>query len=170
MTQPTRIRWVVSSKPKAILLAIACAAVGGLGLLLAFRFLTASQVTSSAASPNHRFRAEVVDRSFPSIDRNFQLRIVDGDGNWRTVFRSPDEPPSGIGQERLLWSEDSQRLLLVGKFWGRESAQLANGECLYLLYDLASGQVWCNSDQQGPSFDPKELEGFDFREPLTMKP
>ena len=84
---------------------------------------------------------------------------------------SPDESPTGIGSERFLWSKDSKRLLLVGKcFWVREGVQLESGEFLYFLYDVPSGQVWCNSDHRGPPFGPNELAGYDFGESLTLKP
>ncbi len=99
------------------------------------------------------------------------MRIEEAGGASRTVFTSPDEPPSGIGQERFLWSKDGTRLLLVGKrFWVRDEAKPADGECLYFLYDVPSGRVWCNSDKQGPPFGTAELAGYDFGEELTLAP
>jgi len=128
--------------------------------------------TTSLLSPEQRLRAVLLDRPhFPSIDRNFVVRIEETEGVSRKVFMSPDEPPTGIGSERFLWSKDSKRLLLVGKrFWVREGVQLESGEFLYFLYDVPSGQVWCNSDQRGPPFGPNELAGYDFGESLTLKP
>jgi hypothetical protein len=153
----------VSRSPKQYHLAIAVVAVIAIGIFAMVWLLTLSYVSASAVSPDGTLRAEIVDRSFQFIDRNFRVRIVDGKGIARTVFRSPDESPSGVGQEQLLWSADGNRLLLVGKFWVREGAELANGKCLYLLYDIPSGQVWCNSDQRvGSGFDREQLEGFDL--------
>jgi hypothetical protein len=52
----------------------------------------------------------------------------------------------------------------------RDSVELDTGEFLYLLYDLPSGKIWCNSDQEGPPFGANELDGYDFGEPLMLKP
>jgi hypothetical protein len=138
------------------------------GLFAALR----REETTSLLSPDQRLRAVLLDRPhFPSIDRNFVVRIEETEGVSRKVFMSPDESPTGIGSERFLWSKDSKRLLLVGKrFWVREGVQLESGEFLYFLYDVPSGQVWCNSDRQGPPFGPNELAGYDFGESLTLKP
>ena len=134
-----------------------------MGIILAGWWATSTQVTASASSPDGSYRAKVVDRSFRFIDRNFQVLIEAGAGNTRVVFRSPDEPVSGLGHEQLLWSADGRRLLLVGNFWVRDGAEIADGACLYLLCDATSGQVWCNSDQHvAPGFGREELEGFDL--------
>ena len=154
----------------AIILAIAGAVAAGCFFFLVWA-MGASEVTTSAVSPDQQLRAELVDRKVHVIDRNFCIRIVGANGTSRIVFRSPDESPTGIGQERFLWSQDGQRLLLVGRrFWVRKGAELTSGESLYYLYDVNSGHVWCNSDQQGPPFDLAELEGHDFGEPLALKP
>ena len=145
------------------------------GLLIAFYFvvgamLSLSAVTASATSPDGRLRAEIVDRRLHFIDRNFRLRIVDPKRMATVVFTSPDESPRGVGHDRLLWSSDSRRLLLIGpNFWVREEAKLKSGESLYLLYDAPSGSVWCNSDQDGPPFGEGELAGYDFGESMAMR-
>jgi hypothetical protein len=127
-------------------------------------------MTTSAASPDGQYRAELVDRRIHTIDRNFRIRIMDSMGKSQVVFLSPDENPLKIGQERFLWSQDGKRLLLLGRgFWVRKGAELANGESLYFLWDAPSGHTWCNSDQRGPPFDISELEGYDFGETLELK-
>jgi hypothetical protein len=158
------------TRPIAIVLAITGAVLVS-GFCMLVWAMGTSTVTTSAVSPDGQYRAELLDRKAHMIDRNFRVRVVDADGRPRIVFDSPDESPNGIGQERFLWSQDGQRLLLVGhRFWVRDGAELTNGELLYLLYDVESGAVWCNSDQQGPPFDLAELEGYDFGETLTLKP
>ncbi len=148
-------------------MAVVVAALLLAGLLAALR----SEETISLVSPDQQLRAVLLDRPhFPSIDRNFTVRIEDAKGASRKIFVSPDESPLGVGSERFLWSTDSRRLLLVGKrFWVRAGVQLKGGECLYLLYDISSGRVWCNSDQRGPPFGPDELAGYDFGENLTLQ-
>jgi hypothetical protein len=148
----------------------ACMTAAGF-MMLGIRYLQRPEITTSLRSPDQRLRAELVDRPhFPTIDRNFSLRIVGPDGSSRRIFTSPDESPSGVGTDRFFWSTDSKGLLLIGKrFWVRDGAQLDNGEFLYLLYDVPSGKIWCNSDQRGPPFGPNELAGYDFGEPLTQR-
>jgi hypothetical protein len=170
MIEPAGVNSVPARRSNAIALAVIGALTLAFFLSLVW-LMSISEVTASAMSPDGRMRAEVVDRSFPRIDRNLRIRIVDDKGDAQVVFTSNDEPRSGIGQDRLLWSSDGQRLLLVGKkFWVREGVELTAGEFLYVLYDLPSGKVWCNSDHDGPPFGLEELEGFDFGEPLTLKP
>ncbi len=144
------------------------------GVLAAF-VMTARprlQETASSLSPDGRLRAVLLDPRSPfQVDRNFMVRIDEAGGASRTVFRSPDESPRGIGHDRLLWSRHSTRLLLVGKrFWVRGAAKLADGECLYFLYDVPSGRIWCNSDVTGPAFGTAELAGYDFGEDLVLEP
>ena len=144
------------------------------GLLVAFyavvgAVLSLSTVTTAATSPDGTLRAEIVDRRVNFLDRNFRLRIVDAAGKATVVFTSPDENPRGVGHDRLLWSRDSRRLLLVGRnLWVRDEAKLKSGESLYLLYDVPSGRVWCTSDQSGPPFGEEELAGYDFGEAMVM--
>ena len=143
-------------------------------LLVALLFLCAlrQEETTSLLSPDNRRRAVLHDRPHsPSIDRNFEVRVEEvGEASYK-VFSSPDESPLGIGSERFLWSKDSKTLLLVGRrFWGREGVQLETGEFLYLLYDVSTRKVWCNSDVQGPPFGANELAERDFGEKLTLKP
>ena len=146
-----------------------------LGLLIAFfaaffALITWPVVTTAATSPDGALRAEIVDRRLHFSDRNFRLRIVDAKGQAKVVFRSPDESPGGTGQERLLWSSDGRRLLLIGRrFWVRGEAKLESGESLYLLYDVPSGRVWCNADVEGTPFGEQELAGYDFGEELVRQ-
>jgi hypothetical protein len=96
----------------------------------------------------------------PGFDRNFELRLTQvRTGEARTVFQSPDEGrPSG--SERIVWSADGSRFLLLGRhFFVTERAKLAGGEQAYLMMDVRSGQQWCNASQQPrlPGFGVDEL-------------
>jgi hypothetical protein len=106
------------------------------------------------------------------IDRNFVVRVEDCQTHDSfVIFSSPDEGMP-IGSERFLWSKDSAQLLLVGKhFVVHEGAELETGESLYLLYDVASGVVWCNARQQSSfaSFGLAELAGHDFGEEFGLR-
>lgn len=132
------------------------------------------KVTTSMPSPDGRWEAELLDTEWgilPAIDRNFHVRIVRCDGDAQTVFMSPDQSPSSVGNERFLWSSDSTRLLVVGRrFYVRKSVRLKNDESLYFMYDLPSGQVWCNYDEQcgHPTFGMADLSGYDFGEELLL--
>jgi hypothetical protein len=66
----------------------------------------------------------------------------------RTVFRSPDEGRP-IGSERIVWSVDGSRFLVLGRhFYGSDAARFPSGEQAYFLMDLPTGKVWCNAGQQ----------------------
>lgn len=105
------------------------------------------KVTLQSLSPDHSYRVTL--RELPVfLDRNFALELVDSrTGRSNEVFRSPDE---GLpGSERIIWSEDSTRFLLLGtNFVTVSGATLPNGEQLYLMYDTVSGIIRCNASQQ----------------------
>jgi hypothetical protein len=119
-------------------------------------------VTLTSLSPDDRWRVVLVER--PAwIDRNFTVRLEDIDtGSSRVVFRSPDEG-GPVGSERVVWSADGSKFLLLGRYFVTDDAgQLPTGEQAYLLMDVRSGQIWCNSPQQSqfPNFDIKELHAI----------
>ncbi len=129
-------------------------------------------VTTSRLSPDETMRAFLVE-SFTHC-RNFDVRLEHkrrGAGPARVIFRSPDEGHP-IGTERFIWSKDSKWLLLVGRhFCTREAPRLASGETLYLLYNVKTGEVRCNSHQQSEhaSFTLGDLEQLSFEDPLQSK-
>lgn len=99
------------------------------------------------------------------LDRNFYLRLhhVTGRTN-ATIFDSPDEGRP-VGMERIVWSRDSSRLVLIGRhFFVGDAARLTNGEAIYLLYDIKSGSIRCNATQQSkyPNFTQDDLKNTDW--------
>jgi hypothetical protein len=127
-----------------------------------------SPVSLSKLSPNRQYLAEIVELRVPERDRRFEVRVARRNGSASeitTIYRSPDE---GRAAERLLWSEDSRYLLLVGKYLavGRECV-MDNGEVIYLLYDLDKRETRCNSCQltnHMKTFDFNDLKQFKFGE------
>jgi hypothetical protein len=113
----------------------------------------------SSLSPDDSLRLTLLERRL-DIDRNFQLTIEDvKSGRTRVIFRSPDEGRP-VGSERVIWSADSSRFVLLGRhFYVKESANLSSGEQAYLLMDVPSGRIWCNAEQQSryPGFEMKDL-------------
>jgi hypothetical protein len=105
-------------------------------------------VTVTSFSPDDALRVVVVERP-GYIDRNFEVRLEDtATGQTRTVFQSPDEGRP-IGSERVVWSADGSRFLLLGRhFFVTERGKLSTGEQAYLMMDVRTGQVWCNASQQ----------------------
>lgn len=105
-------------------------------------------VTVTSLSPDDAHRVAVVE--LPAFfDRNFEVRLEEvGSGQVRTVFRSPDEGRP-VGSERVVWSADGARFLLLGRhFYITDAGKLPSGEQAYLFMDVRSGQVWCNASQQ----------------------
>ncbi len=134
----------------------------GAGLLFA-RGLAAIryQTTQLSLSPDERFRVRILDRGFPSIDRNFQVRVERlADHKETTILESPDEDYTSPGRERIVWSGDGKRFVVVGPgFIVGDGPWKPDEEVLYLMADVESGQVWCNSNQQTayPHFTCKDL-------------
>ncbi len=115
-------------------------------------------VSSSMLSHDGKYLAEVVEIWVPERDRRFEVRITRkdvGSAQPEVVYQSPDE---GRPEERLLWSSDSRHVLLVGKYLAAGPEFVADtGETIYLLYNVQTGEVRCNSSQLQP-----RLKGFDF--------
>jgi hypothetical protein len=111
-------------------------------------------------SPDDKLRVALIEHRL-SVDRNFHLRL-DGveTGQSRVIFRSPDEGRP-IGSERIVWSADSSRFLLLGRhFYQADAARLPTGEQPYLMMDVPSGQIWRNASQQSefPDFTIDDLK------------
>jgi hypothetical protein len=157
---------------KRVLIAMFFAALIGFGLAWVFGGLAAERTTLTRLSPDETLRASLVERVFPSFDRNFQIRLEDlVKGETTTIFRSPDEGKP-YGTERLIWSKDSKWLLLVGRHcFVKEDLFLDNGDQLYFLYQVASGRFWLNSAERPdlPALKAEMVDGVEFTEPVTLK-
>jgi hypothetical protein len=128
------------------------------------------RTTTTRLSPDETLRASLSEP--PGLDRNFMVRIENlVTGASRTIFRSPDEGgPSGT--ERLIWSKDGTKLLLVGRhFFVKDDLFLDNGDQLYFLYDVPTGRGWWNSEGLATSSPLKAemVEGLEFTEPVRLK-
>jgi hypothetical protein len=118
------------------------------------------QVALVSLSPDDKWQVRLIDRN-PFLDRNFDVELVDlSDYSVATIFHTPDEGRP-IGSERIVWSPDSSKFVLLGRHFNycRESARLPTGEIAYLLYDMKSRTLRCNSEQQTmPPFKVEELD------------
>jgi hypothetical protein len=117
--------------------------------LVSFRNFGMAQekITLQSLSPDGSHRVTL--RELPAfLDRNFALELVDPrTGQSNQVFRSPDEGQPG--SERIIWSEDSTRFLLLGtNFSTLSQASLPSGEQIYVMYDTVAGTLRCNASQQ----------------------
>jgi hypothetical protein len=157
---------------KRILIASFLAALLGSVLTWGFGGLVAERTTLTRLSPDETLRASLVEREFPSIDRNFQIRLENlVKGETTTIFRSPDEGRP-YGTERLIWSKDGKWLLLVGRHcFVKDDLFLDNGDQLYFLYQVPSGKFWLNSAERPdlPALKAEMVEGVEFTEPVTLK-
>lgn len=128
----------------------------GLGFLAGRCPLVRDSVALTSLSPDDALCVKLVEvESSFRVARNFRILLTYlGSGEARTVFHSPDEGRP-IGSERVVWSADSSRFLLVGRhFIVSEGARLPTGEAAYLMMDVPTGQIWCNATQQS------SLRGF----------
>ena len=139
------------------------------GILLGAILEYSRPVTLVSLSPNDRYQVQLIE-SNSFIDRNFELRLEDLENNsWTTLFRSPDVG-GPIGSERIIWSRDSSRFVLLGRHFDstRGVPLLENGEIVYLMYDIPSMRLWCNSVQQRdyPGFGMEEIDEFEWQSEL----
>ena len=145
-----------SLKALFVVVLVAAAAAGGYALRGSAIFIR--PVTLTSLSPDDALRVALIE--LPRFDRNFELRLQDvRTGTTRTVCESPDEGRP-VGSERIVWSTDSSRFLLLGRrFRVRPPGILSHGEQAYLMMDVRSGQLWCNATQQSahPGFGIAEL-------------
>jgi hypothetical protein len=136
-------------------------------LLLAVTLARAPATTVVSLAPNEKLRVHLVELRW-RLDRNFELRLENvATGATTVIFSSPDEGVP-IGSERVLWSRDSSRVLLVGRHFSlARDERIASGEALYLLYDARTGEAWCNASQQRrlPSFTYADVAAVDWATP-----
>jgi hypothetical protein len=157
---------------KMLRLVVAFLVVGligcGLGWWLQSQF--GERITVARLSPDETFRASLSERT--GTGRLFDVRIENLiTRKTITVFRSPDEG-GPYGSERLIWSKDGTKLLLVGRhFFVKEDLFLDNGDQLYFLYEVPTGRSWCNAEGLTGVAPLKAIvvEGIDFTEPVRLK-
>lgn len=128
-----------------------------------YRTFIYESVTLKSLSPDDQWLVTLVERP-RFIDRNFELRLKDESSYTETrIFTSPDEGLH-VGSERILWSPDSTQFVLLGRHFITDGrGALPNGEVLYLLYDLDSGELKCNAHQQSvyEPFDLSDIPWFE---------
>jgi len=138
---------------------------GGMALLLWLLALTScgkkELVSLESVSPNGRFKVQMVE--LPVFDRNFQLKLISDGKMPELIYSSPDEGRP-IGTERIIWSKDSDYLLLIGKeFNAGKEARLSSGEYLYLLYQVSTKKLRGNATQANhQKFTVSDVNGIEF--------
>lgn len=152
--------------------ALSLAAAAGFALRGCLDF--SRPVTVSSLSPDDSLRVSVVERTgFLRIDRNFDVWLEKvTSGQSRIVFRSPDEGKP-IGSERVVWSADGSRFLLLGRHFDiTDRGKLSTGEQAYLMMDVQTGQLWCNASQQAhyPGFGVQDLRPVKWLEWAPAEP
>ncbi len=130
------------------------------------------ELSLRSLSPDDRWEVQLLEiRPKLAIDRNFVLRVKDNKlGTSKDIFSSPDEGRPE-GSERFIWSDDSTRFLLAGRhfFANTETPTLPNGDALYLMYDVKTGELWCNASQAHfKPFTAADVELIRWREPLIL--
>ena len=157
---------------KRILITTMIAGPLGLGLGFVLATLGGERTTTSRLSPDETLRASLVERNVRGIDRHFQIRLENlTDQTTRTIFHSPDEG-TPEGTERLIWSKDGKKFLLVGRhFFVKEDLFLDNGDQLYFLYDVPTGKGWNNLAQSNaiPALKAEMIRDVEFTEPIKLR-
>lgn len=115
---------------------------------LGFKFLKLSDRTIiNRLSPDDNLRIRLIER-LPDFDRQFYLKLEIIDEKPKIIYQSRNENYPA-GSERIIWSSDSSRFILVGRHFNvRISGNdvfLSTGEYIYLMYEITSGQLLCNT-------------------------
>ncbi|NEO82758.1 MAG: hypothetical protein F6J87_00630 [Spirulina sp. SIO3F2] len=103
------------------------------------------RITLISTSPNTRARVFIIEQRF--MFRSIELRLQKKGENTISIFIAETKDPPGA--ERVIWSKDSSKFILLGRnFYGIESYpeqfRSQNGELLYVLYNLNANQKYCH--------------------------
>lgn len=130
---------------KGFLVVLAIVTVVLIGSCL-FRVRLRDVLVSDSPDGAHRM---IVRERARHIDRNFHVVLVDlVTGNERVIFTSEDQSPTN-SHERFVWSGNSSKVALVGdRYYVIPEATLENGEIVFLMYDLESETLKCNSEYE----------------------
>lgn len=97
-------------------------------------------------------------------DTNYHIYLYDlSENTEREIWISPDEEKTS--EFRAIWSNDGQKVLVVGKnlFFRNKNLKLQNGDVLYFLFDTNTNQKWCNcNDSREISLDYEVLKANGF--------
>ena len=128
-----------------------------------------TRVSLKSMSPDGLTQVEIVEIT-GRFDRNFYVRLTDVQRGIATnIFYSPDE--GSPSTERIVWSRDSSRLLLLGReFFVKGQGRMQDGQQLYLLYDHKSGELKCNATQQDRyrGFNRADLVAIDWNDQIEQ--
>ena len=125
-------------------------------------FIFTLRDTLVSNSPDGDYQIIVRERG-RFIDRNFRVVLVDRKtGVERVIFDSFDQSPT-ITRERFVWTHDSSKVALTGdRYYATPEASLANGEIVFLMYDVKSDKLWCNAD------DDRRYERLSAQEAVSI--
>ena len=128
------------------------------------------RVTLTSLSPDDTCRGRIVERPrrTPPFSLRFQRLRPETEEETLCVWAEGEGRPPG--SERLIWSVNGDRLLLLGRhFEVNGAARLPNGEQMYVLYDVPGRKLLTNalrSRGQGFSLDDvRRIEWYGWRPP-----
>lgn len=92
------------------------------------------------------------------MDRNFDVWVEQiADGSRTNIFKSPDEGRP-VGTERIIWSENNDEFVLVGKEFFLANPSEIGLERPYLWYSFKTQKLYCNASQtELPHFSEDDL-------------
>lgn len=129
---------------------------------------------SNTLSPDGTQRIVIRQRRPITLDRNFRIVLIDeATKDEREIFYSLDQLPT-ISQEHVVWSADGRYFALIGDgYYVLPGSQLPNGLTIFLVYDLETDQVYCNThyvDRKLPRVTIEEAVGIFGKEALDVTP
>ena len=98
-------------------------------------------------SPDDNSRIKLIEKLPIDEDRHFYLELKRIHSKPKIIYRSRNEDYPG-GSERIIWSSDSSRFILVGRhfdIWAHgKKVSIPTGEFIYLMYEIESDRLLCN--------------------------
>lgn len=166
---------------RALIRRVARTAVVLLAMLLLFiagvaRLLQVEEkATLTSLSPDDAYRVRIVERKGRSRAFHLRLQRLKPEGEPETLAAWSGDEGRPAGSERVVWSVDGGRVLLLGRHFSVvDAARLPNGEQMYLLYDLASRILGDNAkERKGPGFtlaDVRRVKWFGWAPPSADAP
>lgn len=153
-----KIRDLTKEETQALLIALFVVAVGAGVISIAWKLVRNVELPS-ALSPDGEHWIVMRERPIASITHNFQVFVIDDTTREeRRVFHSLDQKGC-IHFEHFIWSADGRFAALIGDlYYVVPESILPNGLTLFLVYDLETDQIYCNTANEGRGYPPITAE------------
>ncbi len=116
-------------------------------VIAGYFYLFSNKVLEQSISPNHKWKVNIKSPKFMILllDLHYYIFLDNLETNEeKRIWESPDENENK--EFRIIWSKDGNKFLVLGKNLILSNKELLypTGEQIYFLFDIPSGEKWCN--------------------------